>query len=61
MLSVSLKRHQLGSIADEFRSAVPNVFGSALTLVTFVSVVVVVACFNSWDYFFFTLFKNFQS
>jgi len=49
MLSVPLKRHQLGSIADEFRSAVPNVCGSALTLVTYVSVVVVVACFNSWD------------
>jgi len=34
----------------------PMVFGSALTVATFV-VVVVVARFNSWDQFFFTFFK----
>jgi len=41
-------------------SVVPMVYGSALTLATFV-LVVVVARFNSWDQFFFTFFKSFQS
>jgi len=39
---------------------VPKVFGSTLTLVTFV-LVVVVARLNSWDHFFFTFFKTFQN
>ena len=34
----------------------PKAFGSTLTLVTFV-LVVVVARFNSWDHVFFTFFK----
>ena len=38
----------------------PNVFGSALNLETFV-LVVVVARFNSWDHFFFNFFFNFQT
>ena len=38
----------------------PKVFGSTLTLVTFV-LVVVVARLNSWDQFFFTFFKTFQT
>jgi len=37
------------------------VFGLALTLVTIVLVVVVVARFNSCDQFFVTFFKSFQS
>jgi len=36
------------------------VFHSALTLAISV-LVVVLACFNSWDQFFFTFFKTFQS
>jgi len=36
------------------------VFSSALTLMTFV-LVVMVACSNSWDQFFFTFIKSFQS
>jgi len=39
---------------------VPNVFGSTLTLATFI-LVVVVACFNSWGHFFFTFFKTLQT
>ena len=38
----------------------PNVFGSTLTLATFI-LVVVVACFNSWGHFFFTFFKTLQT
>jgi len=39
-LSLSLKQHRPGSIADAFTFAVPMVFGSvALTLMTFVLVV----------------------
>jgi len=38
------------------------VFGSAFTLATSVLVVeVAIACFNSWDQFFSTIFKSFQS
>ena len=42
------------------RSAVPKIFSSALTLVTFI-LVVVVAHFNSWDHFLFSFFKTFQT
>jgi len=38
-------------------SAVPKVFYLTLTLVTFI-LVVVIASFNSWDQFFFTLFSK---
>jgi len=58
MLSFLLKRH--GSVADAYMSAVPMVFGLALTLATFV-LVVVLPRFNSWDQFFFPFFKSFQS
>jgi len=51
MLSLSVKQHQRGSMALVFMSAVPIVFGLALTLATFV-LVVVVAYFNSWDHFY---------
>ena len=60
--------HSNGAIlvaADVFTSAVPIVFGSALTMATFVLVVpVVVACFNSWDHFYlflYVLFQKFQN
>jgi len=47
MLSLSLKWHaRCGSVAGAFTSGVPRVFGLALTLVTFV-LVVLVATFNS--------------
>ena len=46
-LSLSLKRHCLGSVVVAFTSTVPMVFGSALTLATIVLLVVVLACFNS--------------
>jgi len=55
-MSLSLKQHPRDSIADAFMSAMPMVFGLALTLMTFVSVVVV-ARFNLWDQFFFPLLK----
>jgi len=42
-----------------FTSAVLMFFSLALTLATF-DLVVVVARFNSWDYFFLTFLKNFQ-
>jgi len=62
MLSLSLQCQQRHSIADMFkplRSAVPKVFGLSLTLATVI--LVVVASFNSWDHFFFTFFKTFQT
>jgi len=40
MLSLLLKQHHLGNVVDAFMSAAPKVFSSALTLVTFVLVVV---------------------
>jgi len=58
MLSLSLKGHCRGSVA--VTSAVSIVFSSAVTLATFVFIVVV-ACFNSWDHFFLTFFKRFQT
>jgi len=45
---------------EVFTSATPMVFGWALTLATFV-LVVVLACFNPRDPLFFTFFKSFQS
>ena len=47
-------------VADAFTSAVPVAFDLALTLLTFV-LLVVLACFNSWDQFFFTFYKSYQS
>jgi len=63
MLSLSLKRHHHDNVADAFMSAVPMVFSSALTLATFVLVVVVVvvARFNSLSRFFLTFFRSFQT
>jgi len=55
-MSFSIKQHPRGSTADAFMSAVPMVFGLALTLMIFVSVVVV-AHFNLWNQFFFYLLK----
>jgi len=46
MLSLSFKRHYPGSVTEAFRSARPMVFGLALTLATYV-LVVMVARFNS--------------
>jgi len=43
-----------------FMSGVPMLLGSAFTLATLV-LVVVVAHFNSWDQFFFTFLKSFQT
>jgi len=43
-------------MTDAFTSAVQMVFGSALTLATFI-LILVVARFTSWDQFFFTFFK----
>jgi len=40
-----------------FTSAVPMVYGLALTLATFI-LVVVVACFNAWDHVFFAFFTS---
>ena len=60
MLCLSFKQHRRGRVADAFMSTVPMVYGFALTLVTFV-LVVVVTCFNSWDQFFFTFSKSFQT
>jgi len=60
MLSLSLQQPRHGRVVDAITSAMPAVFGSALTLATFV-LVVVVAHFNSWDQFFFTVFKAFQT
>jgi len=58
MLSLSLKHHHRGSIAAAFTSAMPVVYGLAFNLVT---LVIVLTCFNSWDLFFFTFFKSFQT
>jgi len=60
MLSLSLKWHRHGNVAVVFMSAVPMVFSSALTLATFV-LVIMVAHFNSWNNFYLTFFKSFQS
>jgi len=48
MPNLSLQQHRHGSIAAAFTFAVPMVFGSALTLATFI-LVVVLAGFNSWE------------
>jgi len=60
MLSFLPKWHRCGDIAIVFMSAVPMLFGLALTLPTFV-LVVVLACFKSWDQFFFIFFEIFRS
>jgi len=52
--------HWSSTIVVAFMYAVPMVFGSALTLATFV-LVKVLAHYNSCDQFFFTFFKSFQS
>jgi len=59
MLSLSLQQHHRGSIADAFTSAVHMVFRSGLTLVIFV-LVVVLACFNTQNQFFFFFSKVFK-
>jgi len=60
MLSLPLKWHRPGSVADVFMSAVPMVLGLALTVMTFV-LVVVVALFHSMGSVFLYFFKSFQS
>jgi len=50
---------RVARIAVAFTTVVRMVFGSALTLATFVLVVVVAWWFNSWDHF--TFFKSFRT
>jgi len=59
-LSLLLSWHHSGFIVEAFMSLVLMISSLALTLVTFV-LVVVVAHFNSQDQFFFTFFKSSQT